>query len=57
MDLAKLYASARCLKDEVYRQWLDNLTRHALSGDNTQRDEALRRMDYIENNLLARQAH
>jgi hypothetical protein len=52
VDLGKVYASARTLKNETYRQWILNLSRHLLSKNLALRDEAIRRIEYIETNLI-----
>lgn len=56
IDLNLLYANAKCLKDEVYRQWMGNLAVHARDvTDPEKQDEALRRIDYIDRELLNRE--
>jgi len=54
VDLDNLYANARCLKEEVYRRWLNTLTAFYGGGTPTQQKEVARRMDYIERNLMKR---
>lgn len=49
-DLDRIYAKARTYKDEVLRQWIDNLTQFV--GHPEYGKEALRRIDYIETKLL-----
>jgi hypothetical protein len=51
-SLRQRYANARCLKDEIYRRWLDNLGKCALADDRDMAREAARRIDYIEQNLF-----
>ena len=48
--LEHIYAGAQTYKDEVLRQWIDNLTQFVNHPE--YRDEALRRIDYIETKLL-----
>lgn len=51
-DLAIVYARARGYKDSVLRDWVRNLERFTLTADPSQRDEALRRIDFIESHLI-----
>jgi hypothetical protein len=52
-DLRTIYAKAMRFKDSVYRKWIDNLAVHALnSGNPDGQSEAIRRIDFIESNML-----
>jgi hypothetical protein len=55
-DLKQIYARARGYKDSVLRQWIDNLSRHAMNGAAEVKAEALRRIAFIEQNLLSKKS-
>jgi hypothetical protein len=52
VSLPSLYANAKCLKDDVYRGWIANLSQFVLDPDEEKAKEAARRIDYIEAELL-----
>jgi len=49
-DLHHIYGRAKGYKDEVLRNWIDNLSR--MASNPTHRQEALRRIEFIETRLL-----
>ena len=52
VSLPKLYANARCLKEAVYRKWIEQLSAFLFERDEAKRNEAIRRIEYIEQHLL-----
>jgi hypothetical protein len=52
VSLDALYATSRCFKDSIYRQWMDNLRSFLLDPEPGKAAEAARRMDYIQQHLL-----
>lgn len=52
VSLARLYENARCLKNSVYRRWMDNLQQFISDPNPLIRDEAMRRIEYISENLV-----
>lgn len=52
VDLNQLYRNARGLTMECYRKWMDTLRRSLGGGDMWKDKEILRRMNYIERELI-----
>ena len=51
-NLTRIYDRENGYKDEVLRHWINNLSQHAISGVADVKSEGLRRIDYIERELL-----
>lgn len=52
VDLSRVYAKCSGFKNSVLRDWIHKLSVQALGGNSDIRDEAMRRIAFIEENFI-----